>query len=182
MISKTNFAVCNLFIFLQVATSTDLLDTVILDDIIPSTGNKCNINSQIFANGQTTSHTFEYQNSPSIWFEEATLIENDLFLAELSHVDEENQNRSWTIRVGQGGNIYSFRSGFGEAVAPQDSNYFVDDVFQSISINEEKNKYSPYYIHQAGVYNQDRDFIEDAFFSPNIAKSCNEEGCSFGSW
>ena len=45
-------------------------------------------------------------------------------------------NRDWEIRIGEGGQIYSLRSEFGEIVPPQSlGRHFVDEVFQSISVD-----------------------------------------------
>ena len=39
-------------------------------------------------------------------------------MAEFGHADA-NANRSWTLRVARGGNVYSFVGPFGEAMPPQ---------------------------------------------------------------
>lgn len=179
-----------LLLFKMMATATiagafDPLDIVILEDMIPSAGSKCNSNFQSIPVDQTTNYTFEYDASQSSWSEKAMSMEEALFLAEISHEDGSNQNRSWTLRIGQGGNIYSFRSAFGEAVPPQVPTQFVDEVFQSVSVNQELNNNNDgfkYYIHQAGIYQTDGDYTIEPFFSPSLMTSCDGTGCSFGSW
>ena len=55
----------------------------------------------------------------------------------MSHI-ESNTNRSWKIRFGRGGNIYSYVGPFGEAVPPQNnggSAPFMDEVWQTVSVN-----------------------------------------------
>ena len=99
-----------LLLFKMMATATnagafDPLDIVILEDMIPSTGSKCNSNFQSIPVDQTTNYTFHFDASQSSWSEKALSMEEALFLAEISHEDGSNQNRSFTLRIGQGGNI-----------------------------------------------------------------------------
>lgn len=169
----------------NIAGAFDPLDIVILEDMIPSVGSKCNSNFQNIPVDQTTNYTFDYDTSESSWSEKAMSMEEALFLAEISHEDGSNQNRSWALRIGQGGNIYSFRSAFGEAVPPQVPTQFVDEVFQSVSVNQELNNNNDgfqYYIHQAGIYQNDGNNTVEPFFSPSLMTSCDGIGCSFGSW
>ena len=45
-------------------------------------------------------------------------VDCERLLSEMSHA-ESNANRSWTLRVGKAGNMYSFVGPFGESVPPQ---------------------------------------------------------------
>lgn len=74
---------------------------------------------------------------------------------QLSHTDP-NPNRSWTMRIGKGGGIYSFRSSLGEVIPPQavGNAPFVDEVWQGVAVDF--GQHNPrtgqdYYIHQAGL-------------------------------
>ena len=163
------------------------LDELILKDIIPSVGEKCHSNFENNIHKTTTQTTFTHQPSPSYWHETAGPYEPELFLAEMSHENEDDERQSWTIRIGQGSNIYSFRGHYGEAIPPQfhRNGIFVDEVIQSVSVNQPKNRHSgrPYFIHQAGIYSGDGDYtVEKPFFSPNIVKHCAKNECAFGSW
>lgn len=161
--------------------ASDSLDAVLLEDMIPLGSKKCSSLSK--QSNQKTTYTFKYQKSPSAWSEEATKVEEDLFLAEMSHLNSENANKSWSIRVGQGGNIYSFRGAYGEAVPPQNhpGSIFVDEVTQSVSVHMNE-KIGQYYIQQAGGYLDEHDKSELPVFSPTIAQHCQNEQCGFASW
>jgi len=164
----------------------DGLDKVLLRDIIPPISDKCKTNSEAFSN-QVSNFTFTHSVSPSFWDPIALPYEDDIFLAEMSNVNSENQNKSWAIRLGQSGNLYSFRGAYGEAIPPQYyvNGQFVDEVTQSVSVSLENNNdpSNPYFIHQSGVYMRDGDYTYDnPFFSPSLAKYCSDKECSFGSW
>lgn len=163
----------------------DRLDEVLLKDIMPSIGSKCKVNSNDFAD-QTWSYTYEHSPSPSTWDPIALTHEPDIFLAEFSNMNSANANKSWTVRVGSAGNIYSFRGAYGEAIPPQHhpDGEFVDEVFQSVAVNLGINTGNPqpYFMHQAGIYYKDGDFTPGPFFSPSIAKHCEDKECFFGTW
>jgi hypothetical protein len=89
--------------------------------------------------------------------------ERAVFHAYLTHKSMEE--RSWELRVGKGGQLYSMVSSFGDAMPPQSALApFVDEVWQMVAINtdlldrmpelgesrirEESNSY----IHQSGMY------------------------------
>lgn len=89
--------------------------------------------------------------------------ERAVFHAYLTH--QSMEERSWELRVGKGGQLYSIVSSFGEAMPPQTALApFVDEVWQMVAINtdlldrmpelgesrirEESNSY----IHQSGMY------------------------------
>ena len=58
-----------------------------------------------------------YTPSGSTWlldFDESTV-----FKAELDYTHAGDPDRSYTLRIGKGGNVYSFRGVFGESVPPQ---------------------------------------------------------------
>ena len=182
--------VCLLFlsiIFLLDVKALEL-DEIILKSIIPSVGSKCQSNYASSATNITSKTTLIHQKSPSYWNAMADPFEKDLFLAEMSHKNDIDDRQSWTIRIGKGANIYSFRGKYGEAIPPQyhENAVFIDEVTQSVSVNQEKNRNSgkPYFIHQAGIYTKDGDFTpkKNPFFSPNIAKYCGGNECLSGSW
>ena len=78
-------------------------------------------------------------------------------------------NYNYKVRIGKGGQLYSFISSFGESVPPQwrpthsvESTYgegtsfapWVDEVWQMVGVDGSLNNApdSSYFIHQAGVY------------------------------
>ena len=176
----------NLLFFLLAVkgSSNEELDTAILESMIPPSSEKCIEHFQKHSQTSSYRHTFEFPGSLSEWSDEATVVESDLFLAEISHADYRDYRHTWTMRIGRGGNIYSFRGAYGEAIPPQHhvNAEFIDEVLQSVSVNQVKNDSGePYFIHQAGVYKRDEEHLEQPFFSPSIAKHCINEYCSFAS-
>jgi hypothetical protein len=59
----------------------------------------------------------------------------------MEHLDS-NSNRTWRLRVGSGGNPYSFVGAFGEAMPPQahDQAPWIDEVWQMVAVDTSKNK------------------------------------------
>lgn len=173
--------------------ASDNLDATILADIMPSIGEKCKMTSELFFE-EISTHTFNHRPSPSKWDPVASTYEKELFLAEMSNKNVEKADKSWTLRVGQAGNIYSFRgASYGEAIPPQHhpqgGGQWIDEVMQTIAVDVAKNKIpeSPYFIHQAGIYAKDDNYTQNhPFFSPNIVKHCSTSAstkeCLFGSW
>lgn len=172
----------------------DELDDILLNSLIPEGSVKCKRQFNKYTSQIKQSFTMRYDiatdfsspNASSSWSPNASRYESDLFLAEMSHLDPQNSNQTWTMRIGQGGNVYSFHGPYGEAMPPQfqERAEFVDEVMQSVSVNLDKNRNSDhkYIIHEAGVYRSDESFTkDDPFFSPNIAKYCKRGSCSFGS-
>ena len=127
------------------------------------------------------------QNNESKWDPRWRHVENETFLAQMEHVDPTNSSRSWTIRFGTGGNIYSLFSpdGYGEAMPPQARTFapFVDELHQSVVVAQHLNTPTdPYFIHQAGIYTKDPPYTNKDFFSPNLARHCANNTCTFVSW
>ncbi len=89
------------------------------------------------------------------------------------------------MRVGTGGDVYSFVGAYGEAVPPQFhvDGVWVDEVWQMVSVNSPLNLVnSQYFIHQAGVYQKESILRTWPFFSPILAKHCEGRQCSFLVW
>ena len=138
-------------------------------------------------NGGSTAYSFDFQsaNQDSQWDITNTDHEQQVFLLEMNHTTpDNNENRTWSLRIGKGGNIYSFVGPFGEAIPPQtsDNKPWVDEVWQNIVVNTDLNDpSSPYYIHQAGVYETD-DVLVEPFFSPTVSVHCETNSCTVASW
>ena len=175
----------------------ETLDSILLYDILPPSSPRCRhtkaSSTQEENVGQTLEKSFfsfEHSLSSSQWYGESGDLEPFLFQAEMHH-DDPDPARTWTLRVGQGGNIYSFRGAYGEAIPPQEpfGAAFVDEVWQMVSVNQIHNRDSnlpPYFIHQAGVYMNQKELNNKHFYSPSIARHCETKNdiwqCSFGSW
>ncbi|KAL7428176.1 hypothetical protein ACHAXM_001314, partial [Skeletonema potamos] len=111
----------------------------------------------------------------------------------MSHNDP--YNRSWTIRFGQGGNIYSHFCPdlHGETIPPQNhvDHPWVDEVHQSVSVNINLNQRAgmcngdtcpEYYIHGAGTVQEDGTYTTIPFYSQSLAKHCDGATCTFAAW
>lgn len=72
----------------------------------------------LIQNGGIFTISDTYSNSGSAW--EVDWTEDYIFQSLLKYEDHSNQNQSFELRMGKGGQVYSFRtSGFGEALPPQ---------------------------------------------------------------
>eukprot|EP00049_Salpingoeca_infusionum_P014892 m.285198 g.285198 ORF g.285198 m.285198 type:complete len:826 (+) comp15770_c0_seq2:113-2590(+) len=169
-------------------TSTSLFDLeqALMEDFFPATSAKCvaRAAAQTDASWQFT-YDFTSNDNTSRWDATTVQYEDQVFLAEVSHEDP-NSNRSWTLRVAKGSNVYSFVGAYGEAMPPQyhDQAPWIDEVWQLVAVNSALNKppETPYFIHQAGAYQRDPPITDVPFFSPNVAKHCADGACSFVSW
>ena len=106
-----------------------------------------------------------------------------------------DESKGYVIRIGKGGQIYSFTSSFGESVPPQwvnpnwiDSSFgggnsfspWVDEVWQVVCVDGNLNSPpdSMYFIHQAGVYLKTPEQTKP-FYSPQVAEYYNSDANSF---
>lgn len=161
------------------------LQEEIIKDMMPPSSGKCTLNP--------VSSTFEFQSSQaeSQWNADFAPFEEGLFLAKMQHTDS-NANRSWTIRFGQAGNIYSMVGPMGETVPPQDHTNapWVDEVWQAVQPlgpngdNDGDSSTGPYFIHEAGTYQRDGGETAVPFYSPTLGSYCSDSDgeCGFASW
>ena len=97
----------------------DLLDEALLGDVLEQYAT--HEASGACATGAATSFTLTWsgRNAGSEFNEDFLKYEESLFQARMSHADAD-ASRSWTIRVGTGGNMYShFTELYGETLPPQ---------------------------------------------------------------
>ena len=132
----------------------------------------------------TFSVTRKYDPSGSAWsvsFDEAHVLDTRIS----SHVAGDPV-RSWDLRTGRGGFIYSLRTGaLGETVPPswrstQDTSPWNDEVWQGVAVGPLNNpsEGSPYFMHQSGVYLKDP-VLTKPFYSPQVASHLDMENRSF---
>ncbi len=196
------------FINIVLASATqyfDGLDNVILNDLIEAYATHEPSTCNTAASAAATSFSFDWPgaNSQSNWFASHVSLEQGTFQAIMSHNDATG-NRSWSIRIGTGGNIYSHfvPNMHGETIAPQGpESPWVDEVIQSVTVNYELDmnpkqpQYCPpgsdinnntqckkYFIHQAGAYQRDGAYTTVPFHSPSLARHCSGNSCIFASW
>ena len=99
-------------------------------------------------------------------------------------------NRSWDLRVGRGGFIYSLRTpALGETVPPQwrssnssdgsDASPWNDEVWQGVSVSSSNDPpESPYFMHQSGVYWK-QDQLDEPYYSPQVSAEVDLTNRSF---
>lgn len=131
------------------------------------------------------SFTEDYAPSGSSWW--VSFEETHVYQSLLKYDHPTNNDLSYELRIGKGGQIYSFISVSGETVPPQyrnpnqsiyggDRAPWVDDVWQIVAVDSDLNdpdNHAKYFIHQAGVYLLDPDNITEPFYSPQIASYYN---------
>ena len=162
----------------------------LLTDNLPPTSEKCLQNPG--RQRSNFSYTFDYtpSNNRSHWNPINARYESSLFLLQMTFSSHDNEFHNYTVRLGSGGNIYSFYTAkAGEAIPPQmhEQSPFNDEVWQMVSINTQLNKPSDskaYFIHQAGTYMRDEMLQGKPFFSPTVAAYCNDtqRTCAVASW
>eukprot|EP00586_Coscinodiscus_wailesii_P007981 CAMPEP_0172521694 /NCGR_PEP_ID=MMETSP1066-20121228/292723_1 /TAXON_ID=671091 /ORGANISM="Coscinodiscus wailesii, Strain CCMP2513" /LENGTH=1168 /DNA_ID=CAMNT_0013304643 /DNA_START=136 /DNA_END=3642 /DNA_ORIENTATION=+ len=169
------------------APSPSLLEEILLTDIF---GDELLDDPNCVCNPSSASGTFDYTFtlSPPYFDDQYIPQEQLLFLAQMEHIDDD-PSKSWKIRIGTGGNIYSYVGPLGETMPPnrKAENYMVDEVWQNVAVNSALNngEHGPYFIHQAGIYQKDSPRSDmPYFFSPNVVHWCDGAGreCRFASW
>jgi hypothetical protein len=58
---------------------------------------------------------------------------------------------------------------------------FPDEVWHMAAVDRDTDGIH-YHVHQAGAYQREDSLRKDPFFSPSLAKYCDESGCQFASW
>lgn len=135
--------------------------------------------------GGTFSIEDTYSPSDTAWTAD-NLDPLNVWQKTLKH-DNNNASRDWEIRIGRGGQIYSFRTRAGELVPPQEHKgaEWIDEVFQVVTANTLINNRdfiaypSRSFAHQAGVYwlkkaqgvEEDLDplYLDKSVYSPMLA-------------
>lgn len=126
------------------------------------------------------SATRAYDPSGSAWslsLDEAHVLDTTLVQASL-----DSPVRSWELRTGRGGFIYSLRTPvLGETVPPswrrtRDQSPWNDEVWQGVAVCQSLNNppANPYFMHQSGGYLKDP-VLREPFYSPQVASSLDED-------
>ncbi len=127
------------------------------------------------------SFTDNYIPSNSYWASPFT--EDYVYHARLKYNHPTNVDKSYELRLGKGGQIYSFLTSSGETVPPQypATAPWVDEVWQMVAVDGVLNKPSEnkkHFIHQAGVYLKTDDQTLP-FYSPIVAEYYNSSDRSY---
>lgn len=158
---RTAIAVYNLVaVAVVIGSAIEDLDKAILDDIIESydTHELTTCNTADQASATSFSFTWPGTNTQSSWNTNFLNYEQGLFQAIMSYNDPTG-NRSWSIRIGSGGNMYSiiYPDLFGEIIPPQkhpsNKSPWIDEVHQMVASAQLLNfvPTNPNYMHQAGA-------------------------------
>jgi|GEM_PF-1047556 len=132
------------------------------------------------------SFTKKYSPSASTWAISEVFSDSIVFQAEMKYRHPEDSNKSYQMRIGKGGQIYSLRSAFGESIPPQyrkpkhvggqlqvnASAPWIDEVWQMVAVDTKQNNPKideKYFIHQAGVYLNNAE-QKAPFYSPLLAE------------
>jgi len=158
------------------------LDLALIRDLLPPPSEKCAEGANGTFHG---SRAWMPPHAASGWSSLSAAFESDAFLAMLTHTDADPA-KSWQMRIAKGGNPYSFIGPYGEMMPPQHHSNapFIDEVWQNVAVDTTQNVASAkWFIHQAGAYQTD-DLREKPFYSPSLAKYCDEveKECGFISW
>ncbi len=127
------------------------------------------------------SFTDSYVASNSFWA--SPYSETDVYHALLKYDHPTNPDYSYELRLGKGGQVYSFLTSAGETVPPQypASAPWVDEVWQMVAVDGALNMPGagmPYFIHQAGVYLRTPEQTQP-FYSPIVAEYYNPDDNSY---
>ena len=121
------------------------------------------------------------------------LDETTVFDTQIAHKQLDDPSLDWTMRVGLGGQVYSFEAGgLGELVPLQcASAEWMDEVWQIVAVSHSRmfdRAFTPatHFIHQAGMYKSlDRDgdyaryYMDDTFYGPRLAEKWDAEARRF---
>lgn len=181
------------------ASQSPVFAPSLLDFFPPSTAPSFLATPSEFA----VSHAFRPATSRSHWAEGTD--EAKVFHAYLTH--KSLGERSWELRLGKGGQLYSIVSSFGEAMPPQSQRApWVDEVWQMVALHDDLLDWLPAkdggrgrirhqanaFIHQSGMYvgresnypGEEENVPDAPFYSPMLANSYREDQRSYAvmSW
>jgi hypothetical protein len=131
----------------------------------------------------TTGFSFTDSYVPSNSYWASPFTEDYVYHARLKYQHATNSNKSYELRLGKGGQIYSFVTSSGETVPPQypAKAPWVDEVWQMVAVDGTLNNPTAsksYFIHQAGVYLKTGGQTLP-FYSPIVAKYYNSSDNSY---
>ncbi|THF75254.1 S-layer homology domain-containing protein [Cohnella fermenti] len=108
--------------------------------------------------------------------------ESLVFQSSIKHMQD--GDKSWELRIGKGGQIYSLDTAIGELMPPQTANnVFMDEVIQPVSISYDKHnpdqEPTMYFIHGSGVYYKNDPILTKPFYDPMLAAQWNPQDSSY---
>jgi len=186
---------CYLLLLLAViAVTGDLLDDVLLSSsssIFPSddtVGDMCRPTTGNITTTTTFDSVFSSTSNRSHWKSINLPYEEDAFLVDMIHNDNDNSRQNWQLRLGKGGQVMSFlvNNRSKESIANQalPNAKWNDLVQQLVAVNTEKSTAEhPNFIHGSGVYAyEDEGTVNPPFYNPKLAFQCSGNDCSIINW
>jgi hypothetical protein len=109
---------------------------------------------------------------------------NEQLVYQSSIKHNQDEDKSWELRIGKGGQIYSLDTAVGELIAPQTvNNLFMDEVIQPVSISYDNHnpdqEPTMYFIHGSGVYYKNDPILTKPFYNPMMAYNWNAQDKSY---
>ena len=158
--------------FAEVQTQLNL-GKVLLGDAFPSYKKET-------AEEASLSVCFEATFKNGVW--NNMLDERKVFFAELGNAQD--ADTSWNIRIGHGGQIYSIKGGFGEAVPRQSMKLeWTDSVFQTTAVSYTDHNSDQLettsIVMQAGSYLKEQNLPGETFYSPMLSYYYDAENNAF---
>jgi len=176
------------------STASEITDQQILD-VFPPT-----VAATEKSQRGNTSISLDYTPSTSLWAE--GLDEKQVFHAQIQH--DQNENNSFTLRIGKGGQVYSLRGPFGESVPPSctgegpSRSPWNDEVWQFVTVCSKYNGLtaiqrsgdvpestleaitalpykSTFFIHNSGAYIPDSRTINNLYCPMLAASQTNDK-------
>jgi hypothetical protein len=176
------------------STASEITDQQILD-VFPPT-----VAATEKSQRGNTSISLDYTPSTSLWAE--GLDERQVFHAQIQH--DQNENNSFTLRIGKGGQVYSLRGPFGESVPPSctgegpSRSPWNDEVWQFVTVCSKYNGLtaiqrsgdvpestleaitaipykSTFFIHNSGAYIPDSRTINNLYCPMLAASQTNDK-------
>ena len=187
-------ALLALFLFGLTSNASEIIEKEILDVFPPSV-------AAVEKDRQgSTSISLDYTPSTSLWAE--GLDEKQVFHAQIQH--DQNENNSFTLRIGKGGQVYSLRGPFGESVPPSctgegpSRSPWNDEVWQFVTVCSKYNGLtaiqrsgdvpestleaitaipykSTFFIHNSGAYIPDSRTINNLYCPMLAASQTNDK-------
>jgi len=181
-ISLSLFATVILFQAWIQTSYADKLDVAIARGIMREPSAVCADYDSTTHGATSFTDVFTSSNAISQWDSYNAKYEDDVFQTELSHTDSTNENRTWALRIGKGGQVVSFIGAYGEAMANQGRQLSVwnDLVQQTVATTPSG---GGGFIHQSGPYMlKQATGMPPPFYSPKVAFECSDNQCTTVNW
>eukprot|EP00547_Thalassionema_nitzschioides_P017898 CAMPEP_0194242066 /NCGR_PEP_ID=MMETSP0158-20130606/7711_1 /TAXON_ID=33649 /ORGANISM="Thalassionema nitzschioides, Strain L26-B" /LENGTH=804 /DNA_ID=CAMNT_0038977085 /DNA_START=68 /DNA_END=2479 /DNA_ORIENTATION=+ len=164
--------------------SADKLDNILISHsgiFDPDSASLCPASSST-----TFSSVFTSTDATSNWSDTKIQYEENAFEIQIDHTDDLPE-RSWSLRLGKGGQVMSLILKPGESIANQDVPEAIwnDLVQQMIAVDEtglHDGEGYPSFIHGSGPYSYEAEGTKPPFYNPKLAMNCDGNDCTMINW